>query len=172
MNLPIPSCRVLAIIVTITLGPSVANALTAVGPAPGLACMSLDSQALQAMQQSQLPTGIGRPNVSAPRIGYPTEFVLVQIAPRQVNGYTEMENVQRPNRLDFPRNHLTTWHPPTVKCQCVRRLCQMDISARRFIDPFARTWSACRLRDFGGIPMSQSFRVVISIVGLFFLANS
>lgn len=104
--------------VTISLAPSIGSALTAVQPAPGLACMSLDSQALQTMQQSDLPPVLAAPNPSAVRLGYPSEIVFVKWPLIQQNGYTEMERLNgQTGWIDTA--HLTIWHPlngGTAKC--------------------------------------------------------
>jgi hypothetical protein len=97
-------------VVTITLGPSIASALTAVQPAPGLACMSLDSQALQTMQQSDLPPVLAAPNPSAARLGYPSAIVFVKWPLVQQSGYTEMERLNGQTGW-IATDHLTTWHP-------------------------------------------------------------
>ena len=109
---------VFAILAMITFGPTSASALTAVGPAPGLACMSLDSQALQTTQQSELPPVLAGPNASAPRIGYPTEFIFVKWPLVQEDGYTEMEMFNGQTGW-IATAHLRTWQPlngGTAKC--------------------------------------------------------
>ena len=108
----------IAVVGAITLRTTVASGLTAVGPAPGLACMSLDSQALQTIQQSDLPPVLAGPSASAPRIGYPTEFVLVKWPLVQEDGYTEMEMFNGQTGW-IATAHLRTWQPlngGTAKC--------------------------------------------------------
>jgi hypothetical protein len=104
------SLSALALVATTVFGSSVASALTAVAPAPGLVCMSLDSKAQQAAQQSDLPPVLEAPSSSASRIGYPSEFVFVKWPLVQENGYTEMEMFN--GRIGWiATEHLTTWHP-------------------------------------------------------------
>jgi hypothetical protein len=99
-----------ALLVTITFGPAIASALTAVQPAPGLACMSLDSQALETMQQSDLPPVLSAPSSSAPRLGYPSAIVFVKWPLIQENGYTEMERLN--GQIGWIATaQLKTWHP-------------------------------------------------------------
>jgi hypothetical protein len=110
--------RVIAVVIMIAGGPIIAHALTAVGPAPGLVCMSLDSQALQTMQQSDLPPVLSAPNSSATRIGYPSAIVFVKSPLVQVNGYTEMVRLNGQTGW-IATDRLRTWHPlngGTAKC--------------------------------------------------------
>lgn len=109
MNLRV-NFTAITVLVTITFGPVMASALTAVQPAPGLACMSLDSQALEATQQSDLPPVLSAPDSSAPRIGYPSAIVFVKWPLVQENGYTEMERLN--GQIGWIATaQLKTWHP-------------------------------------------------------------
>jgi hypothetical protein len=109
-NLGVFTLIAFTLVAASTFGPSVANALTAVQPAPGLACMSLDSQALQTMQQSDLPPVLSAPNPSAARLGYPSAIVFVKWPLVQQSGYTEMERLNGQTGW-IATNRLTTWHP-------------------------------------------------------------
>ncbi len=100
------------------LGTSAASALTAVKPAPGLACMSLDSVALQTMQQSKLPPVLSAPDPSAPQLGYPSAIVFVKWPLVQENGFTEMERLNGQTGW-IATAHLAPWHAlngGTAKC--------------------------------------------------------
>ncbi len=106
------------VLASVAIEPKLASALTAVQPAPGLACMSLDSQALQTMQQSDLPRVLAAPYSSARQIGYPTAIIFVKRPLVQENGYTEMERLNGQTGW-IATAHLRTWHPlngGTAKC--------------------------------------------------------
>lgn len=100
----------IAIATVLAPGLTFANGLTAVRPAPGLACMSLDNQALQATQQSALPPVLAAPSATASRIGYPTEIVFIRSPLVEKNGYVEMERLN--GQIGWiAANRLQTWHP-------------------------------------------------------------
>jgi hypothetical protein len=107
-----------AVIAMIAGSSSIANALTAVGPAPGLVCMSLDSHSLQALQQSELPPVLAAPSSSAAKLGYPSSIVFAEWPLVQVDGYTEMVRINGQTGW-IATAHLQTWHPMnggTAKC--------------------------------------------------------
>jgi hypothetical protein len=67
--------------------PSSAAGLTVLRPEPGLKCMLLDDQALQATVQTQLPPLRSAPSASAAIVGYPAEIVFVRWPLQQQAGY-------------------------------------------------------------------------------------
>jgi hypothetical protein len=97
---------------------SAASALTAVRAAPGLVCMSLDSQALGATNQSELPPVLAAPSPSASRIGYPTSIVFVKWPLQKQGGYVAMVRLNGQSGW-IAANRLQPWRPPnggTAKC--------------------------------------------------------
>jgi hypothetical protein len=105
-----PTASILAIVMTLAPTSSFANGLTAVKPAPGLACMSLDSQAMQATQQSDLPAVLAAPSPTATHLGYPTEIVFVTWPLVERNGYVQMERIN--GQVGWiAANRLQPWHP-------------------------------------------------------------
>ncbi len=70
--------------------PVSSKAATVVRAEPGLACMLLDNQDLQATVQSQLPPIRSAPSANAPMIGYPSEIVLVRSPLQEQAGYVAL----------------------------------------------------------------------------------
>jgi hypothetical protein len=70
-----------------------ASGITVVRPEPGLKCMLLDDQDLQATVQSQLPPIRSAPSPSAPMIGYPSEIVLVRDPLQEQAGYVAVVRI-------------------------------------------------------------------------------
>ncbi len=89
---------------------AVGQSLYPVRPAPGLACMSLDSQALEVTNQSSLPPVLAEPNRSAQTIGYPTSIVFVRSPLVEQHGYIAMVRLNgQPGWIEASR--LRPWHP-------------------------------------------------------------
>lgn len=66
---------------------------TVLHPEPGLKCMLLDAQDLQATVQSQLPPIRSAPSPNSPMIGYPSEIVLVRDPLQEQAGYVAMVRI-------------------------------------------------------------------------------
>ena len=101
---------IIAVAMSFAPAVSFADGISAVRPAPGLACMSLDSQAMQATQQSELPPVLAAPSPTATRLGYPTEIVFVTWPLVERNGYVEMERMN--GQVGWiASNRLQPWRP-------------------------------------------------------------
>jgi hypothetical protein len=88
---------------------SIAAGVTVEGPVPGLKCMLLDDQDLQATVQSQLPPIRSAPSPDAPIIGYPSEIVLVRDPLQEQTGYVAIVRINgQPGWIEA--DHLQPWH--------------------------------------------------------------
>ena len=86
-----------------------AAGVTVLHPEPGLMCMLLDNQDLQATVQSHLPPIRSAPSASAPTIGYPVGIVLVRDPLQEQAGYVAIVRMNgQPGWIEADK--LQPWH--------------------------------------------------------------
>lgn len=88
---------------------SEAAGVTVLHSEPGLTCMLLDDQDLQATVQSQLPPIRSAPSPNAPMVGYPSEIVLVRDPLEEQAGYVAVVRINgQPGWIAADK--LQPWH--------------------------------------------------------------